>query len=101
MKDNLSQIISYVIQFTELCVYYITLKAPLCYLQIQEHLTKQILISEATSKELNETVAVNNDLKKQLDGLTEIVESLNQTIKLLCGTPEDVSTCKLTAVTVS
>jgi uncharacterized protein YjdB len=131
-------------------VCYTTLKAPLCYLQIQEHLTKQINMSQATSRKLNESVAVNNDLKKQLevkeevlnsinekqeqlqtkidgltktvdsinqvvhslfekqeqpqtkiDGLTKRVEILNKTSQLRCGTKEDVSTCKITAVTVS
>ena len=100
-NNNLSQIIPYVIQYIEVCVYYITLKAPLCYLQIQEHLTKQLLISETTSKELNKTEAVNIDLKKELEFLTKRVETFNQMSKLLCGTTDDVSTCKIEAVTVS
>jgi uncharacterized protein YoxC len=64
-------------------------------------MTKQILISQATARKLNESESVISGLKKQLDGLTKAVESLNQTIEWLCGTPEDVSTCKIRAVTVS
>jgi hypothetical protein len=105
------------------CLYLcdITLQVLLCCLQLQEHLRKQILISQATSKELNKTEAVNNDLKKQLevkeevlksinekqtqlqttiDGLTKRVESLNEMSQLLCELQKDVSTCKITAVTL-
>jgi uncharacterized coiled-coil DUF342 family protein len=47
-------------------------------LQIQEKLTNQILLSQATSKELNKTVALNNDLKKQLEVKDEVLKSINE-----------------------
>jgi cell shape-determining protein MreC len=98
-------------------------------LQIQEDLTKQVLISQATSIALKNTEAVNNVLKKQLDeyktkletkeefvknnnktqiqlqtdidGLTKTVQSMNQTIQWLCETPQRVSTYKIAAVALS
>jgi chromosome segregation ATPase len=92
----------------------------MCYLQIQEKLTKQFLISQATDRNLTQSEAVISDLKKQLDeyktkletkeevlkinnetqiqlqtdidGLTKTVQSINPTIQRLCETPEHVST---------
>jgi chromosome segregation ATPase len=98
-------------------------------LQIQEHLKKQIFISQATDRNLTQSEAVISDLKKQLDeyktkleikeevlknknetqiqlrndldGLTKAVQSMNQTIQRLCETPEHVSTYKIAAVALS
>jgi chromosome segregation ATPase len=47
-------------------------------LQVQEHLKKQVLISQATSKELNKTEAANNDLKKQLEVKEEVLKNINE-----------------------
>jgi predicted nuclease with TOPRIM domain len=107
----------------------ITLQETLCYLQIQEYPTKQILISQDTDRNLTQSEAVNSDLKKQLDeyktkleikeeflkniietqtqlqtdldGLKRTVQSMNKTIQRLCETPEHVSTYKIAAVALS
>jgi len=89
-----------------------TLQESLCYLQIQERLTKQINKYQATCKKLKELEAVNSHLKKELaakeedlksnsdkqeqlqsviDGLTKTVESPNRTV-------QRVSTCKILVV---
>ena len=40
-------------------------------------------------------------MQTTIDGLTKTVESLNQTVQLMSGQLEDVSTCKVEAVTAS
>jgi hypothetical protein len=76
-------------------------------LQLQEHLTKQILITQKTEalnngwkKQLEakgELLKSNNQKHKQLqttiDGLTQTVKSLNETVQRLCAQPKDVSRC--------
>jgi chromosome segregation ATPase len=47
-------------------------------LQLQEDLRKQVRISQATSKKLNKTEAVNSDLKKQLEVKEEVLKSINE-----------------------
>ena len=63
---------------------------------------KNDLKKQLESKE--KVLQINNEKKKQLqttiDGLTKIVDLLNQTVKDLCEHPEDVSTCKVEAITV-
>jgi chromosome segregation ATPase len=43
------------------------LQVSLCYLQIKEHLTKQILILEVTARKIKQSEAVISGLKKHLD----------------------------------
>jgi len=90
----------------------ITLQKALCYLEIQECLTKQINKSQAICRKLKESEAVNSHLKKQLaakeeilksnnekreqlqsliDGLTKTMDSLNRKV-------QRVSTCKVQVV---
>ena len=67
--------------------------------------------SNSVKKDLNKQLELkeyilqsNNQKKKQLratlEGLTKLVDILNQTVKDLCRHPKDVSTCKVEAVTV-
>jgi SMC interacting uncharacterized protein involved in chromosome segregation len=58
-----------------------------------------------TMESLNQTARGLCEKQKQLqatiDGLSKTVEALNQTVKMLCGKPQDVSTYKLHAVTLN
>jgi predicted RNase H-like nuclease (RuvC/YqgF family) len=58
-----------------------------------------------TVESLSQTAALlyqkQEELEKTIDGLRKTVDSLNQTSRVLCGTPECVSTCKVEVVTVS
>jgi hypothetical protein len=84
-------------------------------------LTKLNRSSQAATKKLKKTELVNSDLKKHLEskerilqgnnekkkqlqstieGLTKLVDFLNQAVQDLCQHPEDVSTYMVKAVTV-
>ena len=80
------------------CVCRITSQVPLYYFQLQEQLNKEISTSQALSRRLNKSEAVNSYLNTTIDGLTKTVGELNQTVRWLCGQAKDVSTCKLEAV---
>jgi len=81
----------------------------LCYLQIQECLTKQINKSQAICTKLKESEEVNSHLKKQLaakeevlkgnnekqEQLQTLINDLTKTVKSLNRTVHRVSTCKI------
>jgi hypothetical protein len=93
----------------------VTSQVPLCYLQLQEQLTKQIHISqkaEALHSNLKKQLEANEEVLKNvtdkqtqmqtaIDGLTKTVELINLRSQALCRTEENVSTSKVPDINVS
>ena len=69
------------------CVCHITLTVTLCYFPLKEQLNKQSAISKIR---LEQSVSVNNDMKKQQEAKEEVLRSKNKEKKNKCGLPSTV-----------
>jgi ABC-type transporter Mla subunit MlaD len=69
--------------------------------QLQVTIDSQIKTEEANNRTVQELRQKQTHLQATIDDLTKTVEALNQTVKMLCGQLNDVSTCKVEAVTIT
>ena len=86
-----------------LCVFYVCvcftyLYKYLCFFHLQDRLYKQINSRETLSSELNNSFALKYSLNSTIGALTKKLETLNQTLRLLCEQFKDVSTFKIDTV---
>jgi predicted nuclease with TOPRIM domain len=69
--------------------------------QLLATIDRQTKIEEANNRTLQEMREEQKQLQTTTNDQTKTVEALKQKFEVLCGQPENVSTCKVEAVTTS